>query len=250
MQFTQVIHKLSRNDVKLIGRDSFLLMLLGYIVSIAIVMRLAIPWLAEYLAIHAELPFALTDWYPMMVAFIAVFMGGVMAGMVFGFVLLDEKDDNTLKAMLVTPLPLNQYVAYRVGVPALLAFIIIVLEVLLMNLPGTILPLWQLVLIAAGGALTAPITTLLFATFAENKVQGFAMTKFTGTAGMLILLSWFVAEPAQLLFGLFPPFWVSKAYWLALENNPLWIGSLLPGIVLQLAVILLLVRRFQTAAYK
>lgn len=250
MQFTKTMRQMSRNDVKLIGRDSFLVMILAYIIGLAIFLRFALPWLNAYLIENGEVPFILSDYYPMFIAFSSIFLGAIMAGMVFGFVLLDEKDDKTIKAMLVTPLPISQYMAYRIFVPALLAFVIVIAEVYIINLDGTLLPFWQIALIALGAALSAPIATLFFAIAAENKVQGFAMTKFTGTAGMLILFSWFVAEPWQWLFGLFPPFWVSKAYWLALEGNTLWLGALAIGIVSQAALIWGMLKAFNKVVYQ
>jgi len=245
MQLTTAIRNLTRNDAKLIGRDSFLLAMLAYAIGLAIVLRLAVPWLNDNL----EIPFDLAALYPMLVAFLGVFLGSMFAGLIIGFVLLDEKDDHTLKAMLVTPLPITTYIVYRVGVPMILAFFIIVAQVLIMDLPGTLPAAGPLLLIALGAALTAPTTSLFFATFAENKVQGFALAKFTGIAGMLIAGSWFVPEPLQWLFGLFPPWWASKAYWLALDGSNLWIVALLFGIVLQAGLIWLLVRRFRQIVY-
>lgn len=248
MQLTNIIRELGRNDVKLVGRDSFLVVMFSYIFAMSIGLRFGLPWFADELVRREVITFDLAVWYPMMVAFIAVFMGAMMAGMIFGFLLLDEKDDNTIKAMLVTPLPINHYIAYRVGVPAVLGFFTIIIEMLIIN--QSLPELWQLILIALGGSLTAPITTLFFAAFAENKVQGFAMTKFTGLAGMIIIFSWFIDEPIQFLFGLFPPYWISKAYWMALEGNALWIASLLAGIILQAALIALLARRFNQIVYR
>jgi fluoroquinolone transport system permease protein len=178
------------------------------------------------------------------------FWGQSWRGWFFGFVLLDEKDDKTIKAMLVTPMPIRQYMAYRIFVPAFLAFFIVLAEVYIINLDGTLLPLWQTSLIAVGASLSAPIATLFFAIAAENKVQGFAMTKFTGTAGMLILFSWFVAVPWQWLFGLFPPFWVSKAYWLALEGNDFWLAALAIGILSQAGLIWGMLKAFNRIVYQ
>jgi fluoroquinolone transport system permease protein len=250
MQFTKTLWQLGRNDSKLIGRDSFLVMILAYIIGLAIFLRFTVPWLTDYLAQNAEMPLVLSDLYPMFIAFASVFLGAIMAGMVFGFVLLDEKDDKTIKAMLVSPMPISQYMAYRVFVPAFLAFFIVLAEVYIINLDGTLLPFWQMALIALGASLSAPIATLFFAIAAENKVQGLAMTKFTGTAGMLILFSWFVAEPWQWLFGLFPPFWVSKAYWLALEGNGLWLTALAIGILSQVALIWGMLKAFNKVVYQ
>ncbi len=190
----------------------------------------------------------LADFYPMIVAWIVIFTGALLAGTIFGFMLLDEKEDNTIKAMLVTPVSFHQYVLYRVGGPTVLAFFIVAGMMLFID--QALVPLWQLLLIAAGASLSAPIAALFYATFAENKVQGFAVSKFAGIAGWLIILGWFVAEPLQWLFGLFPPFLISKAYWMALEGQGLWWAVLLGGIVLQAGLLFLMMQRFNKVAYR
>lgn len=253
MQITQLIRKLGPNDVKLIGRDSFLIFMLLFAVIIAVVLHYLLPWVNVTLAENGIMPgeniaIGLSDVYPMLVTFFALYTGALLVGTVFGFLLLDEKDDKTLQAMLVTPVPLRQYVLYRVGLPAVLAFVIIIGMLLFINL--ALLPLWQLLLIAAGASLTAPIFSLFFAVFAQDKVQGFAYSKFGGISGWSILIGWFVPEPWQWLIGLFPPFWISKAYWLALEGRGLWWVALIIGIVLQIGLINWLVQRFNKVAYK
>jgi fluoroquinolone transport system permease protein len=253
MQMTQLIGKLGRSDVKLIGRDSFLIFMFLFAAIIATVLRFGLPALNTYLAENGvmpgeTIPLSLADIYPMLVAFLAIYTGALLVGTVFGFVLLDERDHNTLKAMLVTPVPLKQYVLYRVGGPAILAFVIILGMALFIN--QALLPLWQMILISAGGALAAPIAALFFATFAENKVQGFAYSKFGGISGWAFLIGWFVPEPWQWLIGLFPPFWIGKAYWLALEGNGWWWLALIAGIVLQGGLINWLIQRFNNVAYR
>ncbi len=247
MQLIRTITRLGRNDGKLIGRDDFLVYLLGYSVGMAVLLRYLLPYLNGYFAENHLLPIPLSDVYPMFFVWTGVLLGAGLPGVIFGFLLLDEKDDNTLKAMLVTPLPLAVYVAYRVAVPMLIGLILTVVDVLI---AGVAVPAWwQLIPLALGVSLFAPICTLFFATFAENRVQGFALAKFPGILSALLTLVWFVGEPLQFLFGLLPPYWVVKAYWLALDGNPMWIGSLTLGMVLQAALILFLTGRFRGVAY-
>ena len=253
MLMTQLAQKLGRNDVKIIGRDSFLIFMFVFIVIIAAVLRFGLPWVNTYLAENGVLPnpavaLHLADVYPMIVVYLGIYTNALIVGTIFGFVLLDEKDDNTLKAMLVTPVPINQYVLYRVGLPAILAFFTIIFAVLFIN--QALIPFWQLVLIAAGGSLAAPIIALFFATFSEDKVQGFAYSKFGGISGWAFLIGWFIPEPWQWLIGFFPPFWFGKAYWMAYENNSWWWVVLLVGIVLQIALIAWFMQRFQKTAYR
>jgi len=253
MTVTQLVGKLGRNDARLIGRDSFLIFMFLFAAIIATVLRFGLPWMNEYLAANGILPSAsistrLSDVYPMFVAYMAFYTGALLVGTVFGFALLDEKDSKTLRAMLVTPVPPRQYVAYRVAVPAVLAFFVTLGMALFMNVAQ--LPLWQMALIAAGASLTAPIIALFFATFAEDKVQGFAYSKFGGISGWAFLIGWFVPTSWQWLIGIFPPFWVGKAYWLALDGVGWWWLVLLVGIVSQLGLIWLLIGRFNKVAYR
>ncbi len=253
MQMTQLIRTLGRSDAKLIGRDRFPLFMFGFIVYIIVVLRFLLPWADDYLAANGILPndsfaLSLADFFPMIIAYMAIFTGAMMVGTIVGFMLLDEKDHNTLKAMLVTPVRFQQYALYRVGLPSVLAFIIVVVMVLGIN--QALVPWWQLLPIAVGASLLAPITTLFFAIVAENKVQGFAYAKFTGIAGWVIMGSWFIPDPWQWLMGVFPPYWISKAYWLALDGSSWWWLSLIVGIGLQLSLIYWLVRQFNKVAYR
>ena len=253
MQMTELISKLGRSDAKVIGRDRFPLFMLLFAVYLAVVLRYAIPWVNTYLAENGILPNetisqSLSDYYPMIIAFLVFFSGALIVGSVFGFVLLDEKDDGTIRAMLVTPVPIDQYALYRVGVPAIFAFFLVAGIFLFVN--QALVPLWQLLFLSAGAALTAPITSLFLATFAENKLQGFAYGKFTGIGGWFIMLGWFVGEPLQWLFGVFPPFWIAKAYWMALAGNGLWWVALIVGIVLQVGMLSWLMKRFNVVAYR
>ena len=128
------------------------------------------------------------------------------------------------------------------------SFVVILFQFLFIN--QALVPLWQIMTLAAGASLTAPIVSLFFATFAANKVQGFALSKFGGVAGWTVMLGWFVPMPLQLVIGVFPPFWMSKAYWMILEGNALWWVAFIIGVVTQLVLIAVLMRRFETAAYQ
>jgi fluoroquinolone transport system permease protein len=252
MQMLELVRKFGRNDVKLISRDHFLVMMFFFVVLIAIVLRFGLPWLNGHLAKSGVLPNdsvakSLSDYFPMLLAFFVIFQGPLIAGAIFGFSLLDEKEDNTIKAMLVTPVPFGRYVMYRISVPTVISFLIVVFMMLFIN--QSLVPLWQLILIAAGASFTGPIAALFYAVTAENKVQGFAVAKFIGLAGWVILLGWFVTGPWQWLFGLFPPFLISKAYWMALTGDNLWPVALVFGIVLQAGLLGILAKRFNKVAY-
>lgn len=248
MALLQLISALGKNDARLIRRDSFLLLLFGIVIVMGIGVGYAMPWLDGVLIDKGILPnesidLRLADVYPMLMAYFTLFQGATIAGTIFGFMLLDEKDNDTLLAMRVTPVPMERYLSYRVAVPTACALVFIPVLYQLIGL-APIAP-WQLALLTLGGALAAPITTLFFAIVATNKVQGFAMSKFVSVAGWIIIGGWFVPEPFQWLLGIFPPFFIAKSYWLLLDGDSLWLAALIAGVIAQLALIIGMVRHFK-----
>ncbi|PRC54963.1 fluoroquinolone transporter permease, partial [Mycobacterium sp. ITM-2017-0098] len=64
--------------------------------------------------------------------------------------------------------------------------------------------------------LSAVVTLLLIVAVASNKIQGIALVRLLGIviAG-LPCLPWFVDSAWNLAFGLLPPYWAAKAFWVA-----------------------------------
>lgn len=247
MAMTQLVSKLAAKDAKLFGRESFVVALLCFGLLIAVVVRYLLPWantaLAEQGFMPSEVaPISLSDVYPMIVTFMGLFNGALLAGVACGFLLIDEKEQLTLKAMRVTPVPMKRYVLYKITVSAVIAAFILPFEMLIMN--QALLPLWQLIVFSIGAALLAPIATLYFGIVAENKVQGFAMSKFISIAGWVIMIGWFIPQPWQWLFALFPPFLIHKAYWMALEGNSYCWLVLIAGVISQIGLIYWMMNKY------
>ncbi len=246
-----IVGRLLRNDLRLVARDRLLVMLLSLVAVLAAVTRFVLPELDASLARNGILPNASTslrfaDTYELWVVFIGLWQAALMPGTVFAFLLLDEKEDGTLVAMRVTPVPLSQYLGYRVAVPALFAFVFgLALTPAIGFAP---VPAWQLVLFALGAATTAPLVTLLIATFAADKVQGFAFTKFGGIAGLVILFGWFAPLPWQWLLCAFPPFAIAKGYWMAVAGAPAWWAPLILGTAAQCVALRALLGRLARRA--
>lgn len=240
------------NDLRLIRRDRFLVMMAGLGFFIAVLMRFVLPWADTYLAEAGLLPGdavknRLSYYFPLLVSFIGLLQSCLLSGAIFGFVFLDDKDGHTLQAIRVTPVPFTMFLAVRLFVPMVIACLLSVVMILIMG--QALIGFWQLALIAAGASLFAPVVVLFYAIAAENKVQGFAMAKFVAISGWIILGGWFVPEPYQWLSAVFPPFLAHKAYWLAEAGNGAWGPVLLSGVVYQLVVIVLMekVLRFRLA---
>ncbi|MEM9454395.1 MAG: hypothetical protein AAGF11_09465 [Myxococcota bacterium] len=245
------IVQLAHNDARLVARDNMLILFCVFLVAMGIGMRYALPALDTALAQRGVMPsddvaLRFSDTYPAFVVFVGVWQGANIPGVLVGFLLLGEKEDRTLAALRVTPLPFSLYTGYRVGFAAVVTFASIVYLVLVMD--QCPLPWWPLLPIAVGGSLTAPLAALFYATFAADKVQGLAFTKFAGVAGLSILLGYFAPEPWQWLLSVFPPFLIAKAYWMALEGRALYWMPLVMGSLLQLGLLVALVPRFRRVA--
>lgn len=248
MAAIRLMRQFALNDLRLARRDSFLIMMAGMALGIGLIFRYLLPWADIYLAESGLLPnqttgLHLSDLYPMLVSFIGIFQSAVLVGAIFGFLFLDEKDGNTLTALLVTPVRLTDYLVYRMLMPALITFLVTLVVVPLI---GQAQIGWgRLVAVAAGAAPAASLIVLYYALAADNKVQGFAMAKFVAIAGWIIPAAWFLPEPWQWLAALFPPYLAHKAYWMAEAGAAYWWPPLVVGITWQIAVLAVMARMFR-----
>ncbi len=229
-------------DLKSIGRDSFLLWMLALPIGVAALLRWGIPALSSWL--EAQAGFVLEPYYPLILGWYFL-MVPILIGTVLGFLLLDERDNHTLTALLVTPLSLESYLTYRIGIPLVLCTAVEFAMLPFLNL-GPI-PWLAIGPIAVLAALEAPIFALLVASIAQNKVQGFAVMKALGSVQFAPIVGWFIAPPWQYLAGIVPVYWPSKAVWEASAGRPslAFVGI---GLVLHVALLMGLMRRYQTIA--
>ena len=122
-----------------------------------------------------------------------------MVGSLVGFLILDERDDGTLTALLVTPISLTAYLLYRIGLPVVIAFLVTLAAVPIAGLIR--IPFGQLLLAAALAALSGAIVALAVTALAANKVEGFAVLKVLQALQALPLVAWFLPTPWQCCLG-------------------------------------------------
>ena len=148
-------------DARVLWRDP----LLVWMMAVPIGMALLIRFLAR----------AATDLFPdaaaAMPAYHPVVMGGYlmtapgMIGFVIGFLLLDERDAGTLRALRVTPLSMRHYLAYRVAGPLLVGAVSTIVGY---PIAGLVPIRWSaLVVMAALASLAAPLLALVLAASAR-----------------------------------------------------------------------------------
>lgn len=225
---------------KQIRRDPMLRWMLLMPLVLALATRGVIPVVFERIA--AALPFPLMPYYPAIMGFALSYIGPSMVGYVIGFLLLDQRDEGTLTALLVTPLSLARYLAYRLVWPMLGSVIV---TIIIMPLSGLVrLNGVELVLVGVSAAANAPLFALTLATFASNKVQGMALMKMSSVVTFPPLVTFFLPQTWQWPFILFPTFWQARFFWGVSNDAGISVLFPLASIAYQMLLLLVLFRLF------
>jgi fluoroquinolone transport system permease protein len=239
MKAIRAVRALGPIDARGIQRDPLLRWLVVYPVFLALVIRWGVPALAARL--EGRYDFDLSGYYVLLMSFLVELLP-ILTGMVVGFLLLDQKDDGTLTALRVTPLTLGGYLAYRITMPMLVS---VPMTLAVFPIAGLVrVGAGPLLLMALGSAPLAPIFALFLASFAGNKVEGFALGKASGVLFIPPVLAYFVDPPWQWAFGLMPTYWPVKAFWVQQAGGNGYPAYLLVGAAYQALLLVPLLRRF------
>lgn len=152
----------------------------------------------------------------------------VLTGYIFGaltaFTLLDDKDDNVLMSLKITPISVRDYVIVKLGISFVFGFIATVAIIY-----GTGFlensSLFIIILIGIVGALQGPGVALIVNSFSENKVEGFVIMKLSGLILIFPVIAFFVTGWIQNLLGIAPGYWAARI--IELELVPSEEGSAL-----------------------
>ena len=243
-----VISEQIKSDLKLIYRDPMLRIIVIILLMLSFIFRIAVPAMGPFLA-----PWGLTLEFlnPFLVSYMFILMIPIGVGALIGFILLEEKDNRTIKALAVTPMSLNKYFIYRMVMPLILGTSLVVLSVYISWLVS--IEFFTLLFIAVVAALGAPLWTLIASTFAKNKIQGFTVLKMGGFLFIIPVIAYFLPSLGlnlgygELFFGISPTYWPVKAFWVATTSDPLgfpyWF-YLITGIIYHVVLMGILLHRF------
>ena len=167
----------------------------------------------------------------------------MMMGMVYGFILLDERDEGIITAISVTPTSKSGYLKLRMGIPLGLSIVFIILFLLLLGLTG-ILGVLQVIVISILVSSQSLILLLFLGAFADNKVMGMAISKAFGIFLIGPLLDYALPAPYNWSGAYSPLFWAGRSL-LADSHLNFWLYA---GITLlfQGSLIWILFRKFTT----
>ena len=170
----------------------------------------------------------------------------LIPGIVGGFLLLESREEGTIKALLVAPTPLQSYVAVACLSMAAVAFVVMLVTAPII---GVGLPPWPaLIAISLAAAPSGPAYALLLSSVANNKVEAFAYAKLFGVGPLFVLGTYFLAEPWQWLAVIYPPYCACKAYWVAEAGGSSWSIWVIAGLLSSAVWVAVLQRVFVSAS--
>lgn len=230
-----------RNDLRGTYRDPLLVMLVLAPAIWTVGTAVLLPRLAVSLARRYD--FDLVPYYPVAITGLLLLTSIIVVGGLAAFLVLDEVDAGTLTALRVTPVPLAGFFGYRAATVVAVTTVYVTVTIPLTGLLPS-LPVWPLIPIGVVAGLSSVVTMLLIVGVANNKVQGIAMLRLLGLliAG-IPCLPWFVESAWNLAFGVLPPYWAAKAFWVVVEGGTWW-PYLIGGVVFNVAAGWPLLRHF------
>ncbi|WP_333894537.1 ABC transporter permease [Mycolicibacterium gadium] len=230
-----------RNDFRGTHRDPLLIMIVVAPIIWTVGVVVLTPLFTDLLA--ARYGFDLVPYYPLVLTAFLLLTSIIIAGGLGAFLVLDEVDAGTMSALRVTPVPLSTYFTYRAGTVLVVTTVYVVAT---MSLSGILEPGLIPILIPIGllAGLSAVVTLLVIVAVAGNKIQGIAMVR---ALGMLIAglpcLPWFIDSAWNLAFGVLPPYWAAKAFWVASAHGTWW-PYVIAGVIYNVVIAWPLFRRF------
>ncbi|HMP42972.1 MAG TPA: hypothetical protein PKA05_21535 [Roseiflexaceae bacterium] len=235
----RAIRAMGAADLAGIGRDPLLRWMACAPLATALAIRLLFGPLLE--RIGDLLAIDLMAAYPILAGYALLLLPPMLIGMVIGFLLLDMADDRTLLALRVTPLPLATFLGYRLLMPTLVSILVMLPAFAIAGI--STLPAFAAMAAALLAAPLAALAALALASFAANKVQGLALTKLAGIFMLTPIVAHYSPEAWQPVFWLLPTYWPARLLRVLAEGQAWW-GGVAAGIVIDMLLLVLLVRRF------
>ncbi|UWP58622.1 hypothetical protein [Ruminococcus gauvreauii] len=221
--------------IRFIRRDLMLFAACFAPVLCGIFFRFGIPFLEEALTGWLSRPSVFAPYYGVLDMFFSM-LSPVMFCFVAAMVILEETDDHITGYLFITTLGRKGYLAARLGLPAVISFIITLVLLPIFRL--TKLSAWEILFLSAGGVVQGIIIALLIVSVSSNKLEGMAAAKLSTLTTLGVAVPYCVPNHVQYFFTPLPSYWIGKAVF---AQSAIWI---LPAVILYLAWTGVLTRRF------
>lgn len=198
---------LTRQFFAQIWSDVMLAVLLFLPLAMGFLFRFGLPVLEGYLCGRFSTDALLAPYYPVFDLLLAA-MTPLMFSAAGAMVILDEADAGIARAIAVTPVGRKGYLASRIGIPALLAAAYCAGLLAIFKLSPQSAPRLLLLALCCGALGVA--VALLISAYAQNKVEGMALSKLSGLFFIGLPVALLVPPPVKYLAGILPTLWMTE----------------------------------------
>ncbi len=230
--------RLIKSDWKIIGRDPMLLLCFFAPALLIIVAKILVPFISRITTIYLSFPI---DEYYYLISLFFMVLTPMMFGMIYGFILLDERDGGIISYLSITPIGKIGYFKIRMLIPVIFSFFWGIIFLLTTGF-GSFLNFAEIIAISAIVSLEAPMMLLFLGAFASNKVEGMAISKGFGIIIIPVLFDYFFTGNWRWILSVSPVWWIERAVFYDSFNRWLYI---LGALIIHLFVIFLLYRKFE-----
>jgi fluoroquinolone transport system permease protein len=230
------IFALSLSDLRSTFRDPiFKVLLLFPFISFALI-RWGLPVILRQ--------FPAVESYTQVILMWACLQSATMFGFIYGFLFLEEKEENIWQAIRILPVSGLQLVFSRLliglGISMLVNFYLIHYGQIIQ------VPLVKELLLAFHFSLAAPFIALLLGAFAQNRIEGLAQMKIINILLILPAIMYFVPQPWVHLTAIVPTYWSYRSLEFA-ADTPRFFLYLVTGFALYAFMLFLLNQRLMAS---
>jgi hypothetical protein len=211
---------LFKNDIKQIVRDPIMALLLVAPLLLIIVFKILEVFLIPFLATNTG--FDITPYNAYILSFVLLINSG-MLGIVTGFMMLDERDDNIAQLLEITPLGRSGYLLNRLLFASLLSVVYCFVSFSVFNMVE--LSFGSIVFLSFLAAIYTAIIGLLIYSGAEDKVKGLTFAKGLNSLVLFAFTDLFSLTWLTILSWFFPPYWITMI--IKSPNSPVFYGAAL-----------------------
>ncbi len=220
-----MIKRIFNQELKNILRDKTYLFFLVYPFLIILISYFLFPYLKQ------NSPEIVGD----ILIIIFILINPMIFGFITGFTILDDRDDNVINSLKISPININYYLIIKLLFSYLLSVITTILLILVSNMLNSNFIIISLLIVLVN--LQAPLLALVINLFANNKVEGFVLMKATSILLLIPLAALFINNWTEILIYIIPGFWSTRIITILLYNNNYLLDSaiyILLGFVLNI----------------
>jgi hypothetical protein len=173
----------------------------------------------------------------------ASLQSATMFGFIYGFLFLEEKEENVWQAVRLLPISGLRLLFSRLLVGLVVSFIA---NFTIIHFGGIAnLPAHISMLLAATFSLTTLVIALWLGAMSQNKIEGMAQMKILNIVLMLPGIIYFLPYNFLHITAVIPTYWSFKSIEMGIANNTSFWWFLVGSIVFQLIAIFFLNRKLQ-----